>query len=309
MNIEGVVIFESKSGIPLFYKMPGNTDPSLFASFITAARHFSTELSLGGLSSFATDEKVIFMAQGKRTVTVLITPKSQEFQETLEFAAEVGDVFESIYDIPERPQPHEFTGFRPKIEEMLRRVKDPFINRVAQFAHKQYGGEISIKARLTKRNGETGIIDIMVNHVHSKEESDVRDFEEMIVQNLAQDYTFIKAIDDIASRGEVIDFLDSVDHYGTRLIKRDEVKFLPYFPKRAVIVARDFAEDVMDFISRLPTDEEGPYIDGAHVMTGIKIRGTKSDMRCHVELWKWKDNGYPKRFIPAAETAANSITV
>ncbi|MHA1770151.1 MAG: hypothetical protein ACTSYL_11360 [Candidatus Thorarchaeota archaeon] len=298
MNIEGVVIFESKSGIPLFSKMPGNTDPSLFASFITAARHFSTELSLGGLSSFATDEKVIFMSQGKRTVTVLITPKSQEFQEILELASEIGTLFESTFDIPERPQPHEYTSFRPTIEEMLRRVKDPFLRRVARFAHNEYGGEISTKARLTKQNGEIGIIDIMVNHVRSKAETDIQDYGELAIQNLSQDYTFVKAIDAIASRGEVIDFLDSVDHYGIRVIKRDEVKFLPYFPERAVVVARDFAEDVMDFITRFPTDNMGPYIDGSRVISGIKLRGSRRDIKCHIELWKWKDNGYPVRFVP-----------
>ncbi len=280
--------------------MPGNTDPTLFTSFITAARHFSTEMALGGLSSFATDEKVIFISQGKRTVTVLITPKSQEFQETLEFANEISEVFESTYDVPERPQPHEYVGFGSTVEEMLRRVKDPFLRRVARFAHNEYGGEISTKARLTKQNGDIGIIDIMVNHVRSKdEEEDVRDFSQMAVQNLSQDYTFVKAIDSIASRGEVIDFLDSVDHYGVRVIKRDEVKFIPYFPARAVIVARDYAEDVMEFIHRLPSDDQGPYIDGTRIISGIKMRGPKRDMKCRVELWKWKENGYPKRLVPA----------
>ncbi len=305
MNIEGVVIFEAKSGIPLFTKMKGKTDPMLFTSFITAARHFSSELSLGGLSSFATDEKVVFLAQGKKVVTALITSKSQEFQETLEFASELGQVFESRYEIPERPQPHAYLDFKPVVDEMLRKVRDPFLRRVARFAHQEYGGEVSTKAKLTKRNGSVGTVDIVVSHV-KKSECDSDRFDELAVLNLSQNYTFVKAIDDIASRGAVIDFIDSVDSYGVRVIKKDEMRFLPYFPCRAVIVARDYAEDVLEYIERLPKDDQGPYIDGSHVLAGLRRTGSLRDLRCHVELWKWRDNGYPVRVVPPPTNEGSS---
>jgi len=298
LDIEGVVIFEAKSGIPLFSKMRGNTDPLLFTSFITAARHFSSELSLGGLSSFSTDEKVIFLAQGDRVVTVLITPKSQEFQETLEFASELGEMFESRYEVPERPQPHMYADFKPVVDEMLKRVKNPFLNRVARFVHQEYGGEVSIKVRLTKRSGATGVVDMVVNHVQKNGEADASSFDELAVLNLSQNYTFVKAIDDIATRGAVIDFIDTIDSFGVRVLKKDEMKFLPYFPKRAVVVARDYAEDVMEYIDKLPRDKDGPYIDGSHVVSGIRLRGPMKDLRCHVELWRWKENGYPQRVVP-----------
>ena len=53
MDIEGVVIFEASSGIPLYSRMKGDTDPSLFSSFVAAIGHFSRELRFGGLSSFS----------------------------------------------------------------------------------------------------------------------------------------------------------------------------------------------------------------------------------------------------------------
>ncbi len=308
MNIEGVVVFEAKSGIPLYSKMKGKTDPTLFTSFITAVRHFSSELSLGGLSSFATDEKVIFLAQGQKTITALITSKTPEFEETVEFASELGQIFESKYEIPDRPQPHMFDDFRYVVNEMLKRVRDPFLRRVARFAHQEYGGEVSTKARLTKRNGSTGIVDIMVTHI-TKSESDTDSFDELAVLNMSRNYTFIKAIDGIASRGAVIDFIDSIDSYGVRVIKKDQMKFLPYFPRRAVIVARDYAEDVFEYLERLPSDEKGPYVEGSHVLTGLKRTGVLRDLRCHVELWRWRDSGYPLRIVPPTGDAANDSTV
>jgi hypothetical protein len=62
VDIEGIVIFDAVSGVPLFSRMKGTTDPSLFSSFIAAIGHFSKQLKFGGLSSFSTEEKVIYLA-------------------------------------------------------------------------------------------------------------------------------------------------------------------------------------------------------------------------------------------------------
>ncbi|TFF96858.1 hypothetical protein EU546_00390, partial [Candidatus Thorarchaeota archaeon] len=81
MDIEGVVIFEASSGIPLYSRMKSDTDPSLFSSFVAAIGHFSKELKFGGLSSFTTEEKVIYLAPREKTITALIAPKKKEYQE------------------------------------------------------------------------------------------------------------------------------------------------------------------------------------------------------------------------------------
>jgi hypothetical protein len=298
LNIEGVVIFEAKSGIPLFSKLRSGMDESLFSSFVTAVRHFSKELALGGLCSFATDEKVIFLSQNAETVTALITTKTPEFEETLELAEEIGQQFENNYQIPTRPQPLQFAGFRSFVDEIIKRVQNPFLNRVARFAHKQYGGSISLKTRLLKRSGTEGIIDVLVNHPQKLGEDNGQHApDDLTMSVFSQNFTFVKAIDEIATRGAVIDFVDSVDSYGVRVMKKDKLEFRPYFPNRAVIVARDYAEDVQEFIEKLPTEEGTPYIDGTHLYAGLKIRRTSHDAKCLLELWRWRDNGHPDRFI------------
>ncbi|MFW9910167.1 MAG: hypothetical protein ACFFEF_16545, partial [Candidatus Thorarchaeota archaeon] len=94
MDIEGVIIFDSKSGIPLFSRLRKGLDPSLFSSFVTAITHFSRELKLGGLSSFTTEEKRIILADRENTITALITPTQKEFQEAHSLALELGRQFE-----------------------------------------------------------------------------------------------------------------------------------------------------------------------------------------------------------------------
>ncbi|TFF96024.1 hypothetical protein EU546_02225 [Candidatus Thorarchaeota archaeon] len=298
MNVEGVVIFEAKSGIPLFSKLRNGMDESLFSSFVTAVRHFSSELALGGLCSFATDEKVIFLSQNEQTVTALITTKTPEFEETLELADEIGQQFEEKYQIPTRPQPLQFAEFRSFVDDMLKRVQNPFLNRVARFAHKEYGGSISLKTRLLKRSGASGIIDVLVNHPQKSSDDDGRSgLDELAMKAFSQNFTFVKAIDDIATRGAVIDFIDSVDSYGVRYMNKDKLEFRPYFPSRAVIVARDYAEDVRDFIEKLPTENGIPYIDGSHLYAGPRIGSPSADTRCQVDLWRWRDNGHPDKFL------------
>ncbi len=298
MNIEGVVIFEATSGIPLFSKLRSGMDESLFSSFVTAVRHFSNELALGGLCSFATDEKVIFLSQNDKTVTALITTKSPEFEETLELAQEIGNQFEQNYQIPIRPQPLQFTGFGTFVDDILKRVRNPFLNRVAQFAHKEYGGSISLKTRLLKDSGAEGIIDVLVNHPQKSSEDDGRGASDELTMNAySQNFTFVKAIDDIATRGSVIDFIDSVDSYGVRVMKKDKLEFRPYFPNRAVVVARDYADDVWDFIEKLPKEDGTPYIDGSHVYAGFKIKRASTDTKCKLEFWRWHDNGHPDRLV------------
>jgi hypothetical protein len=153
MDIEGVVIFDAKSGIPLFSKMDKEINTSLISSFITAAGHFSSELSLGGLSSFSTEEKVIFLAARGKTITALISPKTQEFQETYELACELGDEFENRYEINDGPSAKEYLGFTPIVNEILKKVENPLLRRVADFVYEAYGGEISINPRLMRRGG------------------------------------------------------------------------------------------------------------------------------------------------------------
>jgi hypothetical protein len=300
MDVEGVVIFDARSGIPLFSKLEKGIDPSLFSSFITAARHFSSELSLGGLSSFTTEEKVIFLAARGKTITALITPKSQEFQETYELACELGDQFENRYEVHDRPSSKEYLGFTPVVNDILKKVENPFLRRVADFVYDEYGGEISINPRLMRRTGADveGLVDIVLRK-GGKEADNHKDMSlDKLSELLSRNFIFVKVIDGIAGRANMMDFVDSVTSFGTRVWVKGKLEFIPYLPTDAVVVARTFSDSAFEYIERLPSSEDIICIDGTHAFVGSKLKKIPKDTTCKLELWRWRDSALPERVTP-----------
>jgi hypothetical protein len=300
MNVEGVVIFDSKSGVPLFSKLEKGIDPSLFSSFITAARHFSSELSLGGLSSFTTEEKVIFLAARGKTITALITPKSQEFQETYELACELGDQFENRFEVNDKPSSKEYMSFSPIVNEVLKKVENPFLRRVADFVYEEYGGEIWINPRLMRRNGADveGLIDIVLRKT-GKEREDRKDMSlESLSELLSKNFIFVKAIDGVAGRSNIMDFVDSVSSFGSRVWVKGKLEFIPYLPSNAVVVARTFSDGAYEYIERLPSSNDIIRIDGTHAFVGSTLKKIPKETTCKLDLWRWRDSAFPERVTP-----------
>ncbi len=295
-DIEGVVIFDANSGIPLFSKLEERIDPSMFTSFIAAVRHFSNQLKLGGLTSFTTEEKIIFMAKRGDLITALIKPQSREFQSTVSLAIELTEQFEDRYEIPKNPQPEMFNDFNAIVNEYLKEVKNPYLSRVARFIHNQYGGEVSIKPSFNKRSGSQGVLDIVAT-VHEKTE----DLRNGLSDLYSEGYTFVRAVDGIALKGDVMEFLDIIDSFGIMVMIRDRLEFVPYFPNRAVIVARHFPDSLDEYLSKFPSEKGRTYIDGNHIFMGSKIRPSKKDPKCFVELWKWRDNDRPELIYPKSK--------
>lgn len=291
LDIEGVVIFETKSGIPLYSKLKENIDPSLFSSFVAAVGHFSRELKLGGLSSFSTEEKVIFLAATEKTITALITPKRSEYQVAYQLAANLGTQFEDRYEFEDNHQLEKYNKFSIVVDDFMRKMKHPFLNRVAIFIHEQYGGEISIKPKLMKENGSTGEIDILVKLNQKKEDFDIKNSASTI---LSDELTFVKAVDNEITRGEILDFIDSTEGYGTMKVGKEELIFQPYFPARAIIIGREYSDNVFEFLEKLPKNKGKPYIDSSHVYMGMKMKEMPKESRCYLELWKWHDDREPE---------------
>ncbi|MHA1909622.1 MAG: hypothetical protein ACW98Y_20145, partial [Candidatus Thorarchaeota archaeon] len=127
MDIQGVVIFDSKSGIPLFSKLERGLDASLFSSFASAITHFSRELNLGGLASFTTEEKRIILASKENTTTALITPTRKEFQEAHSLALEMGRQFEELHVRSNSLQERDYSEFHVVADEFMKKIKNPFI--------------------------------------------------------------------------------------------------------------------------------------------------------------------------------------
>ncbi len=279
MQIEGVIVFNADSGVPLYSRLKSNIDPSLFSSFVSAARHFSNELELGGLSSFSTDEKVIFLAEREETITALIAPKTPEFEEILEVASVLGDHFERNYEITEMPQNGAYSAFSIFVDELLKEVEHPFLDRVARFVHDEYGGEISIKPRLIKRNGKEGVVDAMLSQANKSKYADM-DKSESRINMFCDSISFVRAIDGIADKIDLMEFADQTDKFGIRVMNGDEMEFKPYFPSRAIVVAQEYDPSVFEYLQEL-TDKDGrKCIDGQDTV---------------IEMWKWKEQGQPEK--------------
>lgn len=294
VDIEGVVIFDLKSGIPLFSRLGKDMDSSLFSSFVAAIGHFSRELKLGSLASFTTEEKMIFLATHANTITALITPTRKEWQEANALANDLGQLFEDGHYVPGCLQPEEYSGFQPVAEEFLRKIKNPFESNVASFIHKKYGGSISFKPRLMKESGSEGTVDLLVNLGVRYDDDYEAQKNGKGTQDIYSDaYIFCKVSEGRVTRGEVMEFIDSLDGFGVQTMKKDNLEFVPYFPTRAVIIAREYTEPVFDYLNKLPRENGSFYVDGSHVFAGRRIKHATKNTRCIVEVYKWQENDEP----------------
>ena len=105
----------------------------------------------------------------------------------------------------------------------------------------------------------------------------------------------MKVADTRIGRIHVIDFIDSLDNFGVLVMKKDEMILEPYFPARAIIVAREFDEGAIDFLNKLSSNKKGKYIDGAYIFAGLKLKGIPKETRCIVDAWNWHDDMDPER--------------
>ncbi len=121
MQIEGVIIFDATSGLLLFSKIDESVDSSMFSSFVWSIKEFFSELSLGGLSSFTTEEKTIFLASKLRIITAMITTGNLDYKKGYYTAFNISDTFESSYDIIDSgiADLSKYSGFSSKLDKIL----------------------------------------------------------------------------------------------------------------------------------------------------------------------------------------------
>jgi hypothetical protein len=294
MDIDGVIIFEAESGIPLFSRLPDDVDPELFSGFISAIGHFTGEMTLGGLSLFATEEKVVYLARGEQTITALIAPKKSEFDVASQFAKDLGNQFEGRYSIPDTPQPMEFNGFAPLADDFLSRIRHPFLHQVAIFLHATFGGEVSLKSKMMTRSGSFEEVDIVLRQRKMGENNP---FSVEPASYAHNDISLVRAVDGEITRGDLLEFLDRTENYAIRTLLNDELQFRPRFPDNALVFARKYSSSIDDMYDRFPRYVDGrPYFSGTHIFVGTGENVTH-DHRCFVTFWKWKTNGPPERIF------------
>ena len=121
MQIDGIIIFDSNSGVPLFSKLDESIKGALFSAFITAVRKFFSLLSLGGLSSFTTEEKFIFLAATNKIVTAVITPLKQDSKEIYSLAYEICEKFEKKFMTTDSQRLQDYSSFSDILDQLLQK--------------------------------------------------------------------------------------------------------------------------------------------------------------------------------------------
>ena len=295
INYDGIVIIDAFSGIPLFSKLT-NIDGALFSGFITAISKFSEELSLGALSSFTTDEKHIFLVAREKIVVAIICEIRIDFKEVFAFASKIASQFEENYDMKNVTEVSLFDGFIKHIESIEKEDIIPFPLRVAEFATKEFGNKISLDVSIIGSDKNKYKIDLMVDN-GEKSSGSFRDKSiRKMINAYSEDIFLIKIIDGTAGMAEVSEFLESMKLFGIRPIheKTDDQTF-PYFPSKAIIIARDYSPTVFEKLKEYPSRRDKTYISGSHILPSTRAKFSPDTSKCFIEIWQWFDDKYPER--------------
>ncbi len=130
VQIDGVIIFDSITGVPLFSKVDESIDTEHFSGFVTAAKTFFSTLSLGGLLSFTTEEKFIFLAARTRVVTAIITSTVLDPKKIYSLAYEITEAFDNKFRISESERIlniRDFNSFSNVLTQLIERKRStPF---------------------------------------------------------------------------------------------------------------------------------------------------------------------------------------
>ncbi len=204
----------------------------------------------------------------------------------------MGRKFEDMQIGTNSLQERDYTEFRAIADEFMKKIKNPFISRIANFVHEKYGGSISIKPRLMKEIGAESTIDMLVNFgIRYDDDDESPNSSRLAHEAYSKSNIFCKVSEGRMSKEEVMEFLDLLDSFGIRVIKKGKMIFVPYFPTRAVIIAREIPDEVREHLDKLPKEEGALFVDGSHIFAGRGNRGTPKNHKCYVDVYEWHDDG------------------
>lgn len=299
-NIEGIVMIEANSGLPLFSRLDG-IDEALFSGFLTAIKSFSAELNLGGLNSFTTEEKHIHLIGREKVITALIASSEDNPNRILSVGLQLGRKFEEDFnDILDNNNydMQIFDPFANFVNNILKESEVPFLVEVVDFVKKEYGGDLAIESTVQNLSNERVKIDIISDRGDKKPKSFRDRFVKRTLKGFSEDVVFFKVIDGIAGKNEVISFIESMKTYGTRQGESSEGVF-PYFPSKCVIIARGYSPTIMEEMEKYPKRSDKAFIGPSHIMGHPgATKATPSALKCFIELWKWQEGkNFPEIFF------------
>ena len=287
-----VIILDNKSGLSLFsYLNEGSMDENLLGGLITAIKEFTKELALGGLSSFNTDEKSIYLI-GRNFITVALITTEQEFQKIYSIGFKIGTKFEEQFELSDIKfiDSTKYESFKPVIADILAENDTPFLISVAEFVKKEFGGELSVKPSFKNNEGKSVTIDMLTDRGRKQHQGFFGGMATHMMRSFSEDITFVKVIESTAGRGEVLDFIDLLRTFGKLRTKNLSDDVFPYFPSKGIIIAKDYSPTVFDEVTKLPKYGGKSGIPGTHISPDAGMKGDPNSMKCFIELWKWQDD-------------------
>jgi hypothetical protein len=142
-----------------------------------------------------------------------------------------------------------------------------------------------------KESGAEGSVDMLVNlGIRYDEDEELQSPGKKTHTAHSESYIFCKVSEGRITRGEVMEFVDALDSFGVRQLKKDQLVFAPYFPTRAVIVAREYPDEVFEYLKKLPRDNGHVYLDGRHIFAGRGLRSSLKHAKCIIEVYQWHDD-------------------
>lgn len=293
MDIDGVLIMNSENGLPLFSKL-NNIDETLFSGLITAIQSFIKELRLGGLSSFSTDKKYIFVTGREQITTCLISQKNIDFKEIYSLSIDISLEFEKMFknNFSKCNDVSMYNDFDNSLEQILstRLLNIPYILKVAEFAKKEFGENISYQPVLKNKKGKPITFDLVIDKGQNNGSLKEKILSKMH-KSFSRDTIFVKTFDNIAGRAQVEECFEIIKSFDTSKADPDTSESYGYFPRKLVIFAPDYSPTVFEAIRKLKRVKSKPYISPRHLMHMSK----KMNEVCYIELWQWADNSYPIR--------------
>jgi hypothetical protein len=300
MELDGILIMHSESGLPLFSRLESHIDDMLFSGLLTAIRSFIKELALGGLSSFSTDEKYFFLTAREKITTCVIAKTNLEFKEVYSLSLEISSKFEEMFneEISTQIDANRYQEFNKPLDALLDIDKKdiPFIIQVAEFCKKEFGANISFRPKLKNNNQNYVTIDLLIDN--GKKTSGLKGkLLTKIHKSFSHDTTFVKVIDGVAGRAEVKDFLELSKTFGGKFSGTNDSEVYNFFPRKMIVVALDYSPAVLEDMKALKRHNDKAVIPATHIIPTAGIHNAPDDMRCYVELWQWKINKYPDRIF------------
>lgn len=126
MGIEGVYIFKADSGITLYSKKEVDVQEDLFSAFLSALKGFFNSFSLGGLSSFASENYIVYLASSNNVLTALIVDTKDKSDKFFNIAYDICTEFYKNYKQVVDTKSAVMVPNKENFDVVLQNIKDKY---------------------------------------------------------------------------------------------------------------------------------------------------------------------------------------